>query len=176
MLFTETRLKGAWIIGTEPKHDDRGFFSRMYCAREFAEHGLKTDIAQSSIGFNLKAGTLRGMHFQVSPATEVKLVRCTRGAIYDVIIDLRPDSPTYLQHFTTELTQDNRNAVYIPEMFAHGYQTLTDSAEVIYQMNEFFAPGYASGVRYNDPAFGISWPLPVTIISERDAAWPLLKD
>ena len=175
MLFTETRLKGAWIISPELKHDDRGFFSRMYCAREFADHGLKPEVAQSSIGFNLKAGTIRGMHFQVSPATEVKLVRCTRGAIYDVIIDLRPESPTYLQHVATELSQDNHAAVYIPEMFAHGYQTLTDSAEVIYQMNEFFAPTYASGVRYNDPTVAIQWPLPVSLISEKDATWPLLQ-
>lgn len=171
MLFTETKLKGAFIIDLELRGDDRGAFARTFCANEFEQHGLKPTVAQCNLSFNHKAGTLRGMHYQVPPAAETKLVRCTKGAIYDVIIDLRPDSPTYGQHIGVELTADNRRALYVPEMFAHGYQALTDGAEVVYQVGEFYTPGYERGIRYDDPAFGIEWPMPITVISEKDAAW-----
>jgi dTDP-4-dehydrorhamnose 3,5-epimerase len=176
MLFTETKLKGAFILDLELREDHRGFFARTFCMKEFEAHGLKSTVAQCNLSFNHKAGTLRGMHYQVAPATETKLIRCTRGAIYDVIIDMRPDSPTYKQHIGVELTEDNRRALYVPDMFAHGYQALTDGAEVVYQVGEFYMPGYERGLRYNDPAFGIEWPMPVSVISEKDAAWTLLDE
>jgi dTDP-4-dehydrorhamnose 3,5-epimerase len=171
MIFTETKLKGAFVLDLELRSDDRGGFARTYCAKEFEAHGLKPSVAQCNLSFNYKAGTLRGMHYQIPPAAETKLVRCTKGAIYDVIIDLRPDSPTYLQHFGVELTADNRRALYVPEMFAHGYQALTDGAEVIYQVGEFYTPGYERGIRYDDPTFAIEWPIPVTVMSEKDQSW-----
>ncbi|HEY9620745.1 MAG TPA: dTDP-4-dehydrorhamnose 3,5-epimerase [Crinalium sp.] len=172
MIFTETKLKGAFVLDLEIRSDDRGGFARTYCAKEFEAHGLKPSVAQCNLSFNYKAGTLRGMHYQIPPAAETKLVRCTKGAIYDVIIDLRPDSPTYLQHFGVELTADNRRALYVPEMFAHGYQALTDDAEVVYQVGEFYTPGYERGIRYDDPTFAIAWPIPVTVMSEKDQSWP----
>jgi dTDP-4-dehydrorhamnose 3,5-epimerase len=175
MIFTQTKLKDAYIIDLELRADDRGAFARTFCAQEFEAHGLKPTVAQCNLSFNHKAGTLRGMHYQLTPAAETKLVRCTKGAIYDVIIDMRPDSPTYLQHIGVELTADNRRALYVPEMFAHGYQALTDGAEVVYQVGEFYTPGYERGLRYDDPAFGIEWPMPVTVISTKDAAWPLFE-
>lgn len=171
MIFRETSLKGAFLIELEPHSDARGFFARSFCAREFAAHGLKPAVAQCNLSYNHKAGTLRGMHYQLPPAAETKLVRCTRGAIYDVIIDLRPDSDTYLQHFGAELSEENRAALYVPEMFAHGYQALSDGAEVTYQVSEFYTPGMERGLRYDDPAFGIAWPMPVSVISDKDAAW-----
>lgn len=171
MIFQETKLKGAFVIDLDLRGDNRGAFARTFCMKEFEEHGLKSTVAQCNLSFNHKAGTLRGMHYQVPPAAETKLIRCTKGAIYDVIIDLRPDSPTYLQHFGIELTADNRTALYVPELFAHGYQALTDGAEVVYQVGEFYTPGYERGIRYDDPAFGIQWPMPVTVISDKDAAW-----
>lgn len=171
MIFTETGLKGAFTIDLEELRDERGFFARSFCMREFEAHGLNPVTAQANLSYNHKAGTLRGMHYQVAPATETKLVRCTRGAIYDVIIDMRPDSPTYLQHIGVELTEHNRRALFVPAMFAHGYQTLTDDAEVIYQVSEFYTPGTERGLRYDDPAFGIAWPHPVTVISAKDAGW-----
>lgn len=172
MIFEATNLKDAFVIDLEIRSDDRGGFARTFCAKEFEEHGLKPMVAQCNMSFNYKKGTLRGMHYQLAPAAETKLVRCTRGAIYDVIIDIRPDSPTYMQHFGIELTADNRKALYVPELFAHGYQALTDDAEVIYQVGEFYSPGYEQGIRYDDPTFGIEWPIPVTVISEKDAKWP----
>jgi dTDP-4-dehydrorhamnose 3,5-epimerase len=175
MIFIETKLKGAFIIDLELREDHRGFFARTFCAKEFEEHHLKPVVAQCNLSFNHKAGTLRGMHYQTPPAAETKLIRCTRGAIYDVIIDLRPESPTYMQHVGVELTEENRRALYVPEMFAHGYQALTDGAEVIYQVGEFYTPGYERGIRYDDPTFGIQWPVPVSIISEKDAAWALYQ-
>lgn len=175
MLFTETKLKGAFIIDLEERQDHRGFFARTFCAKEFEGHGLKPIVAQCNLSFNYKKGTLRGMHYQIDPACETKLIRCTQGAIYDVIIDMRPDSPTYLSHIGVELTAKNRRALYVPEMFAHGYQSLTDEAEVVYQVGEFYTPGYERGLRYNDPILGIEWPLPVSVISEKDAAWPMLE-
>lgn len=175
MIFTETKLKGAFIIDIEQREDNRGLFSRTFCANEFAERGLKPNVAQCNLSVNYKKGTLRGMHYQATPASETKLVRCTRGAIYDVIIDMRPKSPTYLCHIGVELTAENRRALYIPEMFAHGFQTLTDDAEVVYQMSEFYTPGYERGLHYDDPILGIEWPLPVSEISEKDLSWPLFS-
>lgn len=171
MKFTETQLKGAFVVEIAPVPDNRGFFSRTFCAREFEEHGLKPTFVQANLSFNHRRGTMRGMHYQRQPAAETKLVRCTAGAIYDVIIDLRPSSPTYLQHAGVELTADNRKALYVPELFAHGYLTLTDNAEVVYQVGEFYASGYERGLRYDDPKFGIQWPVGIAVISDKDAKW-----
>ncbi len=171
MIFHPTPLAGAVVVELEERSDERGFFARSYCANEFAEAGLKAVVAQANLSFNHKAGTLRGMHYQVPPAAETKLVRCTRGAIYDCIVDLREDSPTYLQSFGIELTEHNHLALYVPEMFAHGYLTLTDGAEVTYQVGEFYTPGFERGIRYDDPALGLTWPRSVAVISEKDRNW-----
>jgi dTDP-4-dehydrorhamnose 3,5-epimerase len=175
MLFTETPLRGAYIVDLEPRGDSRGFFARSFCQREFAERGLEPIVAQGSIAFNYQRGTVRGLHFQFPPAAETKLIRCTQGAVADVIVDLRPESPTYLRHAVVELTARNRRALYVPERFAHGYQVLEDETETSYQVGTFYTPGAASGLRYSDPRLGIAWPLPVAAISERDDAWPLLE-
>lgn len=175
MIYKETPLQGAFVIELERLSDERGFFARSFCMKEFEAHGLKPLTAQCNLSFNYRAGTLRGMHFQRAPATETKLVRCTRGSVYDVIVDTRPESPTYLQHFGLELSEDNRTALYVPELFAHGYQTLTDDAEVSYQVSEFYTPGAEGGLRYNDPALSIEWPLAVSVVSDKDATWPLLE-
>lgn len=172
MRFVSTGLKDATLIELELREDSRGFFARTFCAREFEEHGLKTNVAQANVSFNHERGTLRGMHYQLPPAAETKLIRCTGGAIYDVIIDLRRDSPSYLQHFGVELTAENRRALYVPEMFAHGYLTLTPGAEVIYQVTEFYTPGQERGIRFDDPRFGIQWPEQPNVISEKDQNWP----
>lgn len=171
MIFTPTKLDGAFVIDLELREDDRGFFARTFCMREFEEHGLESMTAQCNLSFNHKAGTVRGMHYQLPPASEAKLVRCLKGAIHDVIIDLRPESPSYLQWFGVRLDDENRRALYVPPLFAHGYQALTDGAEVSYQVSEFYAPGQERGLRYDDPRFGIDWPLEVTVISEKDASW-----
>ena len=176
MIFTETKLKGAFIIDLEVREDERGGFARTFSQDEFAAHGLKTDVVQANLSYNHRAGTLRGMHYQLPPAAETKLVRCTRGAILDVIVDLREDSPTYLQHIAVELTAENRQALYVPELFAHGYQALTDGAEVVYQVSEAYTPGYERGLRHDDPQLGIQWPMPVTVISTKDRAWALLSE
>jgi len=176
MIFTKTPLAGAFLIDLDRKEDPRGYFARAFCQKEFAEHGLKAVIAQSNVAFNKKKGTLRGMHFQFPPAAETKLVRCTRGAILDIIVDLRPESPTYLQHVAVELNEDNARALYVPERFAHGYQVLRDSTETSYQVGEFYTPGSEGGLRYDDPRLNLTWPLPVAVISEKDEAWePLSK-
>jgi dTDP-4-dehydrorhamnose 3,5-epimerase len=175
MIFTETSLKGAFIIDIEQREDSRGFFARTFCTQEFAAWGLEVTNAQCSIALNHKKGTIRGMHYQVEPATEAKLVRCTQGAIYDVIVDIRPDSPTFLAHIGVELTADNHRSLYVPEMFAHGYQTLTDGAEVVYQMNKLYTPGYERGLHYDDPMLGIEWQLPVSEISAKDLKWQFLE-
>jgi dTDP-4-dehydrorhamnose 3,5-epimerase len=172
MKFTETKLKGSYIVDIEEKADQRGFFARSFCVNEFAEHGLESAIVQANLSLNHKKGTLRGMHFQRSPWEEVKLVRCVRGAIFDVMLDLRPDSPTYLQWVGAELSQDNHRMLYIPKRFGHGFQALTDGAEVMYMVTQFYSPAHASGLSYRDPAFNISWPLPVAAISDADASWP----
>jgi len=176
MIFTETALRSAFIIDIERRTDNRGFFARTFCQKEFESHGLKPVIAQANVAFNLRKGTLRGMHFQYPPAAETKVVRCTRGAILDVIVDLRPESPTYLQHVAVELSADNHRALYVPERFAHGYQVLCDETETSYQVGEFYAPGHEGGLMYNDPRLGLEFPLPVTAISTKDEAWGLLKD
>lgn len=175
MRFTETKLKGAFILDLELREDARGFFARSFCQKEFEAHGLKPMVAQCNLSFNHKKGTMRGMHYQIPPAAETKLVRCTRGAIYDVIVDLRPDSPTYLQHVGVELTEHNRKQLYVPEMFAHGYLTLTEHAEVAYQVGEFYTPGYERGIRFDDPALKIEWPVPIEVISDKDANWPAFE-
>jgi dTDP-4-dehydrorhamnose 3,5-epimerase len=172
MIFTETALAGAFIVDLQEIRDDRGFFARTFCAKEFEAHGLKPVIAQANMSFNHRAGTLRGLHYQRPPAAETKLVRCTAGAIWDVIVDIRPDSPTYMKYVGVELSAANRRALYVPEMFAHGYQTLTDGAEVVYSVGEFYTPGVEGGFRHDDPALGIDWPVPVTVISDKDASWP----
>ncbi len=172
VLFTETKLAGAFIIDLERREDERGFFARAFCQNEFSAHGLKPLIAQANVASNTRKGTLRGMHFQYPPAAETKLVRCTRGAILDIIVDLRPESPTYLQHVSVELTADNQRALYVPERFAHGYQTLEDLTDTSYQVGEFYTPTAEGGLMYNDPALGISWPLPVAVISEKDRKFP----
>ncbi len=176
MVFTETKLKGAYIIDIDCKEDDRGFFARAFCQKEFEAHGLKTIIAQANVAFNHKKGTLRGMHFQYPPAAETKLVRCTRGAILDIIVDLRPDSATYLQHIAVELHEANHRALYVPERFAHGYQVLQDGTETSYQVGEFYTPSVEGGLLYNDPRLGLTWPLPVTVISEKDQRFGLLDE
>jgi dTDP-4-dehydrorhamnose 3,5-epimerase len=169
MLFTETRLKGAFLVDLQPVEDQRGFFARAWCQDEFREHGLNAALVQCNISFNRKKGSLRGMHYQVEPYPEAKVVRCTMGAIHDVIIDLRTDSATFRQWISVELSAANRRALYIPFGFAHGFQTLSDDSEVFYQMSEFYHPECSRGVRWDDPAFGIEWPHDITSISEKDA-------
>jgi dTDP-4-dehydrorhamnose 3,5-epimerase len=172
MIFTETKLAGVYLIELQKHEDKRGFFARTYCQREFEEHGLNPRCVQCNLSYNKKAGTLRGIHYQAAPYAEAKLVCCTHGAIYDVIIDLRPASPTYLQHLAVTLVGAQHNMLYVPEGFAHGFLTLADHTYVFYQMSEFYVPEYSRGVRWNDPTFGIEWPEQVQVISERDAAYP----
>jgi len=172
--FIPTRLDGAFVVEIEPVADSRGLFARTFCAREFAQQGLTETFVQDSVSWNASKGTLRGLHYQKPPHGEVKLVRCTSGALLDVIVDLRPASPTYLQHVGVELTAENRRALYIPEMFAHGFQTLMDGTEVSYQISTFYAPDHGAGLRWNDPRLGIEWPIAISVISEKDQSWPLL--
>jgi dTDP-4-dehydrorhamnose 3,5-epimerase len=174
MRFTETALEGAFIIDIERREDERGFFARTFCTREFEAHGLKPTFVQCHTSLNHRAGTLRGMHYQVAPAAETKLVRCTSGAICDIIVDLRPASPTYLEHVAVELTADGGRQLYVPEMFAHGFVTLAEHTEIAYQVGGFYAPEHERGLRYDDPALGISWPVTVRVISRKDANWPLM--
>ena len=176
MIFTETKLAGAFIIDLERRQDNRGFFARAFCQHEFEEHGLKPVIAQANIAFNRFKATMRGMHFQFPPAPETKLVRCTRGAIVDIIVDLRPESPTYLEHVAIELTAANHRALYVPERFAHGYQVLEDGTETSYQVGAFYTPSAEGGLRFDDPDLGLTWPLSVTEISDKDRGWALLTD
>ena len=172
MVFTEMTLQGAFIIDIEPVADERGFFARSWCQREFAAHDLCTQWVQCNISFNKQRGTLRGMHYQVAPFAETKLLRCTSGALYDVIIDLRPESSTFKQWMAVELTAANHRMLYVPEGFGHGFQTLEDNTEIFYQMSQFYAPEYARGIRWDDPTFKISWPVDARIISERDRSFP----
>lgn len=172
MIFTETNLKGAFIIEPQRLEDDRGFFARTWCQEEFEAYGLRPRWVQSNISFNKHRGTLRGMHYQAPPHQEVKLIRCTAGVIYDVIIDLRPASATFKHYASVTLTAENCTMLYAPEGFAHGFLTLEDNTEIFYQMSAFYAPECARGVRWNDPAFGIHWPSAVKVISERDRGYP----
>jgi dTDP-4-dehydrorhamnose 3,5-epimerase len=172
MRFTETNLSGVCIVEPVLGVDSRGFFARTYCHREFAEHGLQTTFVQHSISYSWVKGTLRGMHYQRSPHSEVKLVSCRKGAMWDVVIDLRPASPTYCKWQEFELTDENHRQLYIPEGFAHGFQSLCNGTEVSYLISEYYAPTAAFGVRYNDRLFGIAWPLRVAAISEQDKSWP----
>jgi dTDP-4-dehydrorhamnose 3,5-epimerase len=175
VIVTETELAGAFIVDLLPHEDDRGFFARLFCQKEFAAHGLKPLVAQANIAANRRRGTVRGMHFQFPPSAETKYVRCVRGAVLDVIVDLRPESPTYLRHIAVELSASNQRGIYVPERFAHGYQTLEDDTDTIYMMGEFHTPGMAGGLRHNDPVLDLSWPLPVEVISEKDRSWELLE-
>jgi len=173
MIFRETPLPGAWVLTPERFEDERGFFARTYCRRDFEARGLDPEIAQCSVSSNHRRGTLRGLHFQIAPHEEVKLVRVTRGAVWDVIVDLRPDSPTFKQHVAVVLSAEEGNQLYIPKGMAHGFQTLEDATEVFYQISAFYAPEAARGYRWDDPAFAIPWPEPVTMMSDKDRSLPL---
>lgn len=174
MQFTSSSIPGAWVIDITPIHDDRGFFATTWLPNEMRQHGIDTAVAQCNVAFNHRRGTLRGLHFQSAPHAQAKIVRATRGALLDVIVDLRPESPTWRQWELFELTADNRRMLYIPPGLAHGYLTLTDNAEMVYQASSPWAPQAEAGVRWNDPAFGIKWPFEPTVISEKDQTWPLL--
>jgi dTDP-4-dehydrorhamnose 3,5-epimerase len=174
MIFTESPLAGAFIVDMNRIEDERGFFARSFCADEFAAHGLAAGMSQCSVSFNARRGTLRGLHFQAAPHDEDKLVRCTAGAVFDVIVDVRAGSPTYRRWFGTELRGDNHRALYIPKGFAHGFISVADDTEVLYMISVPYAAGFARGVRWNDPAFGIQWPIEPAVISTRDAGYPLL--
>lgn len=172
MIFTSTPLQGATIVDIERREDERGFFARTYCEREFAAHGLPDRMVQTNVSLTRLKGTLRGMHFQAAPHAEDKLVRCLRGAIWDAIVDLRPESATYCRWFGVELSEENGRMLLVPKGFAHGFVALTDDAVVSYQVSQFYTPGAECGVRHDDPAFGIEWPVPVTGMSDKDRAWP----
>lgn len=175
MKFEPTPLKDAWAVSLAPIGDERGYFARAFCRKEFEEHGLNPTVVQCNTSFSKEAGTLRGMHYQIDPAPEAKTVRCIRGSFYDVIVDMRPESPTYLQHFGIELTADNGKMLYVPGNFAHGFFTLEPDTQAFYMVSEYYTPGCERGIRYDDPALGIEWPAPVNVLSEKDAAWPLLE-
>ena len=175
MIFTETKLKGAFIIDVKKLEDERGFFGRAWCKKEFEEHGLNPNIVQANISYNKKRGTLRGMHYQVAPFSECKTIRCTTGAIYDVIIDIRPHSPTFKQWIAVELSAESSKMIYVPDGFAHGFITLEDHTTVNYMVTGFYTPGAEAGIKYDDPAFNIAWPMEPTIISEKDNSIPLFS-
>jgi dTDP-4-dehydrorhamnose 3,5-epimerase len=175
MIFNEATIPGAYVIEPERITDHRGFFTRVWCKKEFQQHGLCTELLQSNVGFSHRKGTVRGLHFQHSPHAESKIVRCTRGAMFDVIVDLRPDLPTYKHWFGVELTGENGKMIYVPEGVAQGYMTLEDCTEMNYHTSRFFCAEAASGVRFDDPEFGIEWPMAPTVVSEQDRNWPLMK-
>jgi dTDP-4-dehydrorhamnose 3,5-epimerase len=172
MIFTNGPVHGSYLIDLEPHGDERGFFARTYCEKEFAQHDLATRMVQTNMSYSAEKGTLRGIHYQKAPHEEAKLMRCTSGAIYDVMIDLRPDSPTYMEWMGVELTSEDRRMVYIPEGCAHGFLTLADHTEVSYQVSSFYTPGVERGIRFDDPAFDIDWPIDVRVVSEKDRSWP----
>ena len=172
MIYRETKLHGVFEVSLQPNTDERGFFARSWCRDEFEQHGLNPALVQCNISFNKKEGTLRGMHYQLAPKAEDKIVRCLRGALFDAIIDLRPDSPTFLKHFTIELTAENRTMLYVPKGFAHGFITLEPDTEAFYLVTEYYAPDRERGLRYNDPKFGIQWPLEPVVISDKDKNQP----
>jgi dTDP-4-dehydrorhamnose 3,5-epimerase len=175
MRFMETDLIGAWVIDPDSHEDNRGRFMRAWCSREFAEHGLDFKPVQANMGFSIRKGTVRGMHFQEAPALEAKLVRCTRGSIFDVVLDLRRESPSYGKWYGAELSAENGRMLYIPEHCAHGYQTIEEDTEIYYMTSAFYTPSLVRGVRFDDPEFGIQWPLVATVVSEQDLKWPLVK-
>ena len=175
MKFTETAVSGAHLIDLDLFEDERGFLAETFVAAEFERRGLEPAVRQCNVAFNRKKGTLRGLHYQAAPMAEAKLVRCIRGRIWDVVLDIRPGSPTEGAHFGTELSAENRSALFVPAGCAHGFQTLEDESEALYLISQVYSPEHARGLRYDDPAFGIAWPLPVAVISDRDAAWPLLR-
>jgi dTDP-4-dehydrorhamnose 3,5-epimerase len=176
MIFSEAKLKGAYVVDVELREDSRGHFFRTFCTEEFCAQGLTFKIAQASVSFNSKRGTLRGLHFQYPPAAETKYVRCTKGAVVDIIVDLRPESPTYLKHLVVELSAGNGRGLYVPERFAHGFITMKDDTELTYLIGQRHTPNEEGGIRYDDPMLGLEWPLPVQIISQRDTAWkPLIE-
>jgi dTDP-4-dehydrorhamnose 3,5-epimerase len=174
MRFTKIAINGAWVIDPDPHEDERGRFMRAWCVREFAEHDVDFLPVQANLGFSIRKGTVRGMHFQEAPALEAKLVRCTRGAVYDVVLDVRPESRTYSKWYGIELSAENGRMLYVPEHCAHGYQTLEDCTEVYYMASEYYTPNLARGFRFDDPAFSIQWPIAVTVVSEQDRNWPLV--
>ena len=175
MILHPTALAGVTVVELQPFRDERGLFARTFCAREFQAAGLDAVVAQANVAFNHRRGTLRGMHYQRPPAAEAKLVRCTRGRVYDVAVDLRAGSPTYLDHVGVELEPDGRAALYVPAGCAHGYLTLEDDTEVMYQVSEFYAPGAEGGLRWDDPRLAIAWPTEVLVISDKDRSWPLIE-
>ncbi len=175
MKFEPTPLKDAWVISLAPMGDERGYFARAFCRKEFEKHGLDLTVVQCNTSFNREAGTLRGMHYQIDPAPEAKTVRCIRGSFYDMIVDMRPESPSYLQHFGIELSADNGKMLFVPGHFAHGFLTLEPDTQAFYMVSEYYTPGCERGIRHDDPAIGIEWPAPVNVLSEKDAAWPLLQ-
>ena len=175
MRFHETEIPGAFVVELEPRRDERGSFVRTFCREEFGRHGLEVDFVQGNAGFSARAGTLRGLHYQLPPHEEAKTIRCTRGAAFDVVVDLRPGSPAYLRWFGVELRQGEPRLVYVPRGCAHGYLTLEDETEIVYQTSAFYAPEAERGVHYADPTIGIRWPAPIAVISDRDRAWPPLR-
>ena len=175
MQFTKTPLIGVWVINPEPHEDQRGRFVRAWCTKEFNDQGIHFSPVQANMGFSIRKGTVRGMHFQKAPAPEAKLIRCTKGTIYDVALDITPESSTYGQWYGIELSAENGKMLYVPEQCAHGYQTLEDNSEIYYLTSGYYVPKLACGVRFNDPVFNIKWPIPVTVISEQDRNWPLVE-
>jgi dTDP-4-dehydrorhamnose 3,5-epimerase len=175
MLFAQNKISGSWVIDPTPHADERGRFMRAWCSREFAEHGIDFEPVQANMGFSVKKGTTRGIHFQVAPALEAKLVRCTRGKMFDVVVDLRPESKSFGQWFGVELTPENGRIHYVPRGCGHGYQTLVDDTEMYYMASEFYTPAAVCGVRFDDPAFAIEWPLPATVVSDQDRNWALFE-
>ena len=175
MRFRETPVLGAWLIDPSPHKDERGRFLRAWCSREFTEHGLEFLPVQANMGLSVRKGTIRGMHFQAAPALEAKLIRCTRGSMFDVVLDLRPNSVSYGKWHGAELSADNGRMLYVPEQCAHGYQTLENNTEMYYMTSQFHTPSVACGVRFDDPAFGIEWPLAATVVSDQDRNWPLVE-
>ncbi len=174
MIFEPTPLKDAWLITLDARGDDRGYFARAFCQKEFEAHGIPAQIAQCNTSFSRDVGTLRGMHYQINPAAETKLMQCVRGAMHDVIVDMRPESPTYLRHYGVELTPENKRMLFVPENFAHGFLTLKPDTQTYYLVGEFYTPEYEHGLRYDDPSLGIEWPVEPLVVSEKDRNWPLL--